>query len=263
MPTSEPAPAPTHQQEPRPRLAVSVQQQRPDEGTRTVGVDTTNRTTAPVHVSAVRLSGGGLDGPTTRLDTDLQPGLTVALRTPYGRPRCDDRDDAVTAHLRIDGRTLTYPVDAEGQAEVRRLLDYACQAITLARTADVRLAGPYRVVVADERPMLRGRLVVDRRSPTGSVDVRSLDGSVLLDLVALRPLADLPLGADRAATPILLGSSGRCDAHALGGSTQTFLLSAFVRLDKAPEQRVILTPPRPVQGRVLELVDRACATVVE
>ena len=228
-----------------------------------VGVDTTNRTDAAIHVSSVRLSGGGVDGPTTALDTDLQPGLTVALRTSYGRPRCADRTRPVTAHLEIGGRIITYPVDAEGQDEVRRLLDYACTAIRLARTADVRLSGPYRVVVADRRPMLRGRLLVDRQSPDGSVDVRSLGGSVLLDLLPIGRLADLPVGATRAATPILLGSNGRCDMHARGGSTQTFLLSAFVRLDDAPQQRVILTPPRPVQGRVIDLVDRACATVVQ
>lgn len=81
--------------------------------------------------------------------------------------------------------------------------------------------------------------------------------------LGLRPvdrLLDLPADADRAVTPVLLGSNGRCDAHGLGGSTQTFLLSAFVRLGNGPEQRVLLTPPGPVQRRVLEVVDRACGT---
>ena len=109
------APPPNARQEPVPRLTVTVQQQRPDESTRTVGVEATNRTDAPVHVSAVRLSGGGLDGPITPLDTDLQPGLTVALRTPYGRPRCSDRHGPVTAHLRIGDRMVRYPVNAAGR----------------------------------------------------------------------------------------------------------------------------------------------------
>ena len=244
---------------PAPDLDVSVQQQRPDESTRVVGVDTTNRTDVPVHVSAVRLSGGGLDGPTTPLDTDLLPGITVALRTPYGRPSCAHRGGDVTAQLRVRGRTVTYPVDAAGQDEVRRLLDYDCAGIKLARTADVRLSGPYREVAVRRKPMLRGRLVVTRRSEGAPVDVRSLGGSVLIALRPVDRLVDLPSDARRAVTPVLLGSNGRCDPHALGGSTQTFLLSAYVRLADDPEQRVVLTPPRPVQGRVLDVVDRACS----
>ncbi|HZG97964.1 MAG TPA: hypothetical protein VEY14_06850, partial [Nocardioidaceae bacterium] len=69
---------------------------------------------------------------------------------------------------------------------------------------------------------------------------------------------DLGSDADRAVTPVLLGSTGRCDAHALGGSTQTFLLSAYVILGDAAEQRVVLTPPPSVQDQVLRVVDRAC-----
>jgi hypothetical protein len=76
---------------PVPEVSVTVLQQRVDEATRMVGVEATNRGAAPVHVSSVRLSGGGLDSARTPLDTDLQPGLTVALRTSYGRPVCDDR----------------------------------------------------------------------------------------------------------------------------------------------------------------------------
>jgi hypothetical protein len=92
-----------------------------------------------VHVSAVRLTGGGLAGPTTPLDTELQPGLTVALRTSYGQPDCSDRQSPVVAHLTIGGRMASYPVDAAGRGEVRRLLAYDCTRTALARTADVRL----------------------------------------------------------------------------------------------------------------------------
>jgi hypothetical protein len=237
---------------------VSLQQQRPDESTRIVGVDTTNQTDTVVHVSGVRLRGGGLDGPLTPLDTDLLPGLTVALRTPYGRPKCTDRGSPVTAHLLIDGEMVRYPVDAAGQDEIRRLIDVDCADIQLARTVNVQLAGPYREVVANQRHLLRGRLVLSRRAPGAPVDVRSLEGSVLLDLLPVHRLVDLRSVADKAVTPVLLGSNGRCDEHARGGSTQTFLLSAYVRLGDNPEHRVVLTPPRPVQARVLDVVTKEC-----
>jgi hypothetical protein len=111
---------------------------------------------------------------------------------------------------------------------------------------------------AGEKPSLRGRLVMARRQAGQAVELRSLGGSVLIDLRPAGDLVDLDVGAERAVTPVLLSSSGRCDAHALGGSTQTFLLSAYVRLGDAPEQRVVLTPPPAVQSRMLRVVDRAC-----
>lgn len=103
----------------------------------------------------------------------------MALRTSYGRPACDDRDGSVVAHLEVDGRTVDYPVDAAGQAQVRRLLATDCAASTLAATAGVRLVGPYRRVRVDGEPRLRGRLLVARRAPGAALDVRSLGGSVL------------------------------------------------------------------------------------
>jgi hypothetical protein len=250
---TEEAPQPA----PAPEVSVTVLQQRVDEATRTVGVEATNHGRTPVHVSSVRLSGGGLDSRASPLDTDLQPGLTVALRTSYGSPDCDDRDDPVVATLEVDGRAVELPVDGDGQQEVDRLLDVDCARQTLAATTGVRLAGPYRTVGGAE-PRLRGRLVLQRREPGPPVDVRSLGGSVLVDLRPVDEPVDLGSDADRAVTPVLLGSTGRCDAHALGGSTQTFLLSAYVILGDAAEQRVVLTPPPSVQDQVLRVVDRAC-----
>jgi hypothetical protein len=241
-----------------PEVAVTVVQQRVDEATRTVGVEATNSGAHPVHVSSVRLSGSGLDAPTTPLDTDLQPGLTVALRTSYGNPDCTDRTGSLVATLEIGGELVALPVDAAGEQEMERLLDVECAGRALAASVSVRLSGPYREVVVGGQPQLRGRLVLIRRAPGDALDVRSLGGSVLIDLRPAGQLQDLGADADRAVTPVLLGSSGRCDAHALGGSTQTFLLSAYVRLGDGPEQRVVLTPSRRVQGAVLQVVDRAC-----
>ncbi len=242
-----------------PPLRVTVLQQRVDATTRMVGVDTTNRGTSPVHVSAVRLSGGGIQSPVTPKDTVLQPRLTVALRISYGRPHCDGRSAPLTAHLKVDGRWFDYPVNPAGQREVRRLLDTDCTALALAHTASIRLAGPYRTTSVGGTPYLRGRLIMQRRSP-GVVDLRSLVGTVLVDLRPVKDLVDLPATAGRAVTPILLGSTGRCDPHGLGQSTQTFLLSAYVQRSGDPEQRVVLVPPKPVQNRILQVIDRACGT---
>lgn len=243
-----------------PDLAVTVQQQRVDATTRIVGVEVTNREDAPVQVAAVRLRGGGLDGPVTTVDTELRPDLTVALRTSYGRPACADRSQPVVAELEIAGAWIAYDVDSAGQQEVGRLLDTDCARIALAEKARVQLTGPYRVTSYRGRPWLHGFLVMSRRSSETPVDLRSVAGTVLVDLRPVRDLVDLESDADRAVTEILLGSTGRCDPHALGQSTQTFLLSAYVRLGQETEQRIVLVPPPSVQDRVLKVIDRACAT---
>lgn len=254
------APSGASAEPPAPNLAVTVLQQRVDATTRIVGINTTNRGKAVVHVSAVRLTGAGLYGPVTLKDTDLQPHLTVALRTSYGRPQCDDRSGAVTAHLKIGGDWITYPVNAAGQREVRRVLDTDCAQLRLAATADVRLSGPYQTTTVTGQPYLEGRLLVERRSPGARVDVRSLTGTVLVDLRPVNRLVDLGPTMRSAVTPVLLGSTGRCDPHGLGQSTQTFLLSAYVRLGTEPVQRVVLEPRPPVQNQVLRVIDRACGT---
>jgi hypothetical protein len=246
--------------QPAPDLSVTVVQQRIDEATRIVGVEATNNTSAAVHISAIRLSGAGLVGRSVPRDSVLQPGIPVAMRTSYGPPDCDDRTGRVVAHLDVDGRTVDYPVDDEGQDWISRLLDADCAGIELEQTAAVRLRGPYRRAVVNGEPRLHAQLVMTRRSPGDAVDVRSLDGSVLLDFRPAGPLVDLLADEQRAVTPVLLGSNGRCDAHALGGSTQTFLLAAFVRLGDAPQQRVVLIPPPAVRDRVLAVVGRACGT---
>lgn len=241
-----------------PRLAVTVLQQRVDANTRMVGINTTNREPAPVHVAAVRLSGAGVAGPVTQVDADLQPKLTLALRTSYGRPNCDNRSGPVVAHLQIGGRWVDYPVNNAGQAQVRRLLDSDCAGLALRATAAVRLAGPYSETVVRGQPYLRGRLLMVRRAAGASVDLRSLAGSVLVDLRPASGLVDLAADADRAASSVLLGSTGRCDPHGLGQSTQTFLLSAYVKLGTDPEQRVVLAPPPAVQSHILRVIDKAC-----
>ena len=99
---------------------------------------------------------------------------------------------------------------------------------------------------------------------TGVVRLVDLGGSVLLDLVPRDGPSALPgrLGPGSAATafPVLLGSAHRCDAHARGQSSQTFLISAYVRRDAAPTQRVVLPLSPAERDRLLAVVDRDCRT---
>ena len=100
-----------------------------------------------------------------------------------------------------------------------------------------------------------------RPGADGTVSVVDLGGSVLL---TLRPRDEgvLPLrlgpARDVVRLGVVVGSAHRCDPHARGNSSQTFLLSVYVRLDGAPTQRVIVVPDKTTQGRLLALIDRDC-----
>ena len=60
------------------------------------------------------------------------------------------------------------------------------------------------------------------------------------------------------AFPVLMGSAHRCDPHALGQSSQTFLISAYVRLGTDPVQRVVLPLSTAERNRLTGILDRDC-----
>ena len=107
-----------------------------------------------------------------------------------------------------------------------------------AATVHLRLATSTETLRGEE--YLPGRLVLRHRpGATGPVRVVDLGGSVLLDLVPRAGRDALPGRAARRtrtvlAFPVLMGSAHRCDPHALGQSSQTFLISAYVRLGSDP-----------------------------
>jgi hypothetical protein len=110
---------------------------------------------------------------------------------------------------------------------------------------------------------LPGAVVLRHRDgATARVRIVDLGGSVLLELLPRDGRAALPgeLAGDRdqVAFPVLLGSAHRCDAHARGQSSQTFLLSAYLRLESRPVQRVVLPLTSAERDRLLGLIDRDC-----
>ncbi len=256
------APSTSAPQSPEPTLApkldVTVQQQRFDSNTRTVGVETTNLGDVAVEVLSVQLVSDQFAGPKTRIGSVLDPGRTIAFRTSYGRPNCRATPGPVLARLDVDGTPFERPVDREGRQELRRLVVADCAKVQLGRIAHIALNRSFRRVVIDGEPWLRGQLEITRRSPGGTVDLRSLGGSVLVELRPTGRLRDLRGSDKRAVTPVLVGSNGRCDEHALVESTRTFPLSAYVRRLDHPQQRVQLTPSAKGQNRILKVIFEAC-----
>jgi hypothetical protein len=163
----------------------------------------------------------------------------------------------------VDGRSRRLPLRVEDPGLLVRLQAKACAEQRLADAARVDLRLATRTVELDGEEYLPGDVVLRRRDGSAApVRIVDLGGSVLLELLPRGGRAALPgvLAGDRdvLAFPVLLGSAHRCDAHARGQSSQTFLLSAYLRLAGRPVQRVVLPLTSAERDRLLGVIDRDC-----
>jgi hypothetical protein len=253
-----------------PPMTVSLAQTRSDYGSQQIGVRVTNTGDAPFTVESVRLVWSGLpESPETPKDTEFPPGLTIDLTTKLGAADCtgypDSELEAPAAQLEVAGldEPITAPLDDHGRAWLQRLYAGACDEAALLAVADVRLGDRWTRIEVDGTPYLRGWIELDRNSGSEPVTVTSLRGSVLLDLEPVRPGHPIgTLAGDRPLLriPVRVGSTDLCTGHALGGSTQTFLLSAYVRHGDSEAHRVIMVPGETTKQRILDVVHDACGT---
>jgi hypothetical protein len=248
-----------------PRLDASVAQFRFDEGTRNLKAGVTNNGDHDIRVSQATISWDGFAFPTVPLtDAAVLPGQTAAFTIAYGAARCGQppATEPVLVAV-IDGRTTRLPLRVEDPGLLDRLHAKACAAQVLDRAASVhlRLATSTETLRGEE--YLPGRLVLRHRAgATAPVRVVDLGGSVLLDLVPRAGRGALPgelaRDAEVLSFPVLMGSAHRCDPHALGQSSQTFLISAYVRLGSDPVQRVVLPLSTAERDRLTGILDRDC-----
>jgi len=245
------------------RLDASVAQFRFDEGTRNLSAGVTNKGDRTIRVSSVTINWDGFAFPTVPIpDPETLPGNTAALTIAYGAARCDHPPrEKPTMVAVVDGRTRTLPLRVEDPQLLDRLHAKACAAQALDRAADVSLRWARRPVHVDGELYLPGTLTVTHRPGQPKVTLVDLGGSVLLDL-RTRATGLLPISTADPRTGrgihVLIGSTHRCDAHALGQSSQTFLISAYVRVQGSPTQRVILIPDKVDKARIQSVIDRVC-----
>jgi uncharacterized protein YceK len=247
------------------RLEASVSQSRFDEGTRRLRAAVTNTGGAEVRLTSATIAWSGFAPDEADFDdAELAPGETAGILLQYGEPHCEGEPKGrVALSVDVDGTEHRVVLERDDAAALRRLHVRACSEQQLARGFDVTLELARRPVIRAGKEYLPGEVLVRRRN--GSTDplrVLDLRGSVLLDLVARDGRSALPrqLAAadDVLEVPTLIGSAHRCDGHALGQSSQTFLLSIFVRIGAGPDQRVIVIPGRSDRARLTGILDRDC-----
>ncbi len=242
---------------PVPDVRLSFIQQRPDEGTARGNLRVVSRARRPLTVSAVGLDWRGYGG--SRLvaySTTVQPGQTLDLRMTMPAPTCTARPASAYGLVVLDGLRVRSRIDPSGQGYLRRMWRRACDQSTFARTVRYAYTGPWRTVRYRGYDALSGRLVLRRRSGTAPVRLDALTGSVLFDLRLAHPLV-LRHGQESSSAALLL-DPGRCDAHGLASSQQTFVFRATVRLAGGRPMRVYVEPGREAVAHANAMLRRAC-----
>jgi hypothetical protein len=245
-------------------LDASVAQFRFDEGTRNLKAGVTNNSHGDIVVTRATIRWEGFAFPIVGLSAEpVHPGQTAAFDIEYGPARCDrppTRPPVLVAT--VDGRARSLPLRVDDPGLLERLRIKACAEQRLAQNSGVSLRPAPSTVVVRGEEYLPATLMLRRRTGAESVRIVDLGGSVLLELVPRGGRGALPatLGPGDAALrfPVLLGSAHRCDPHALGQSSQTFLISAYLQVGRAPVQREILHLSVRDRDRLLALIGRDC-----
>lgn len=243
-------------------------QYRPDEGTNRLEVELTNDGKDPVTVSSIQIRWPGVrNAPVTPKGTTYAAGQTIDLTTTYGVAVCDittPTEPVRAVATFVGGGTTEVTLDRHGTAMLRQFRTRDCALRRLHETASVTLGTSFTVVHLDGQEYLSGTVVVKRRQGQSTpVSVVDLTGSVLLTFVS-PPDKALPMtlaaGQSELDVPVLIGSTFRCDDHGRSQSTQTFLLSAYLKLGaEHTQERVVLVPDAAVQAKAQGLMDHACA----
>ena len=248
------------------RLVASVAQYRNDEGTRHLKAGVSNDGDQDIRVSQATISWPALAFPVVHLRGEaIHPGQTAAFGITFGTPRCtpEPAGDPVLVAV-VDGRRRRLPLHVEDPGLLVRLHAKACAQQRLDRTATVRLEVAQRTEQVAGEEYLPADIVLRRRpGSTERVRVVDVSGSVLVTLVPRGGRGALPgelgPGSTTLRFPVLFGPAHRCDAHALGQSSQTFLTSAYLRLGERPPLRVILPLVPRERDRIMGVIHRDCA----
>lgn len=256
---------------PLPALAVSLSQPRWDEGTRNLHVAVINDSSAPITVTSATIQSAGFAREVVEVDEGaVEPGDFAGFLLPYGDPLCETGEVVlpVSMEVVVDGGTRLLALHQDDADLLLRLHEQECKQQRLDAVVTVTLDMQPQPIVRHGEAYLPGNLVL-RRPPAAKesapVTVVSFRGSVLLSLAPdpRRPRGILPVTLEpsvpQVRVPVLVGSEHRCDAHALTNSSQTFLLSSFVRLAANPAQRVIVTPDASTRKRLARIIDRDCS----
>lgn len=241
-----------------PRVRLSFIQQRIDEGTSRADLRVVSHEGRSLAVTAIGLDWPGYGGHRVQhYETTVAPRQTLDLRMTLPPPACATAGPPAYGIVVLDGTTVRARIDRTGQGYLHRIWQRACDERAVRRAVDVRYTGPWRTLHAfGWDHALEGRLLLTRRAGGSTVRLDQLTGSVLF---ALHPARPLVLASGRASAQVpLVFVPGRCDAHGLADSQQTFVFRATVRVGTGRAMRVYAEPDRETRRRALAMLHEQC-----
>lgn len=237
-------------------ISVALEQSRDNENRHLIQVVLTSTGAAPVAVERLQLRAPGFTdvAPTVRADV-LRPGRRLAFPVAYGAADCARSGSArvVVGHRTTDGlRETTLPVPADDPL-LPRLHRRECDLRRLARAVDIGFGSDWRRT----GDTAVGRLVLRRRPAGGSVELRSVEGTVLFTLRTARRLP-VRVSAPQVELPVTVRPS-RCDPHALIESKRSFDFPYVASLDGGRPLTLTARPDAAGVALLEQLLRDACA----
>jgi hypothetical protein len=243
-------------------VSVSLAQWRSDEPVHALEVAVRNTTETPVYFADVQLVTPSFKTlPARRSDAVIKKTPRTDLPITYGAANCSPqglpevRPATVVAHLRTGSEPLRKVVFDVPHPDplLARLLRDECSEFLIKQAVNIEFGPEW----TESGKVMRGDMIVTRRGP-GAVSINDMGGTThYIVTVKSRPMALLGPGAQRLELPVEL-TPGRCDPHAFAEAKKAFLFPVRAAIDGGQERVVIVTPPKPLQDRLITYAMRAC-----
>ncbi len=239
-------------------VSVALQQWRSDVAVHRIQVSVTNAAATPLHITDLRLDSGSFEpAAPVRVDTTLPTTPRTDFPITYGKARCDAaaippvKPTDVVATMAVGdapAKEVRFPIPVTDPL-LTRLVKYECGEHILKQSATIAF-GPFR----REGDDLKGVLTVTSTRP---VTVDDVDGTThyVLEPERRRPVAEIAPGT--AEIPVTIRPT-RCDPHAFAEAKQAYLFQVWGHTEGGETYRMIVTPPKDVQEKLLDYAIDVC-----
>jgi hypothetical protein len=253
--TGEDEPAPRRDP---PELTLSFSQHRIDEGSARANLRVVSGEVEDTRVTAIGIDSPGFGRHVEDHDSLLPAGQTIDMRLTLPTPRCESRPVPAYGIVEDDrGNAVRRRLEPAGQDFLESLWRRRCHELSVTTVATPRWDWDFDAVGTGRQSYLDAALVLTREPGTDTrLRVTGMQGSVLFRLEPTRSPALEP-GADEVRIPVRL-RWGRCDAHAIGESSQTFLWKLDVAVGDAEPVRITVTVEEDDKGPLLGYLKDAC-----
>ena len=253
-------------------LAAMPFQNTQDEPARVLQIEIVNGGSEQMKVVGVQFLWSGFTTEVASRNDTIVPGETIDFPVPFPGATCQGdgtvatMPDVSTASVRLvlaDGTERSVPAfDAKRFARHLYLDD--CERQNIDAAVAIEWTDLHEVAF-EGRTITEGTLRLTRRTSTGAVAVAQIGNSIIFTLdvpsaTAGAPLVTLPAGESTASVPVRF-LEGRCDAHAMGETSQPFNFVAQIDLGDGELHPYLVMPPDAERVPMRVTMENGCRTL--